>query len=276
MIVEYWGGWQTVFYFFGIVGLIWILPWVLLIEASPEIHKSIHPSELNLIQSSLQTEATSTSQVVDLPTMKNILKQVFTSGACWALIVNHFCSSFGFFSLLSWLPTFFQDRFHPSPEALSFYLFFPYAIQSVCGLFFGFFADWLIKAKKVPVLKIRKFFQCFGLLIPASLLLLLFAIPDLSSQATLVIITLIKASYMLTLSGLYPNHLDIAPQVAGIVLGVGTTAGALAGVVGPVLLGYIVQNSSWRWAFFVVTIVNVFGATVWVLLAKASPIITLN
>jgi nitrate/nitrite transporter NarK len=41
------------------------------------------------------------------------------------------------------------------------------------------------------------------------------------------------------------NHLDIAPQHAGVLMGLSNMAGTLPGIISPLVTGFIVQNKVW-------------------------------
>jgi MFS family permease len=45
-----WGGWPSVFYVFGTIGVLWFPIWAWLAHESPDVHPSISPEELAWIQ----------------------------------------------------------------------------------------------------------------------------------------------------------------------------------------------------------------------------------
>lgn len=64
--------------------------------------------------------------------------------------------------------------------------------------------------------------------------------------------------------GVSASHLDIAPRHAGVVFGVGNTAGTLAGLVAVPGLGYVLQHTgNWSIAFGLAAAHNVLGAALW-------------
>jgi len=67
-----------------------------------------------------------------------------------------------------------------------------------------------------------------------------------------------------TWSGFLPNHLDIAPRYADILMGITNTAGTIPGVVGVYVTGWLVQSTgSYAAPFLLCAAVEVFGALVW-------------
>lgn len=63
-----------------------------------------------------------------------------------------------------------------------------------------------------------------------------------SSTAAVSCITIAVGISGFAWSGFSVNHLDIAPQHASILMGIGNTIATIPGIVSPILTGYIVQN----------------------------------
>jgi MFS family permease len=119
-IIMYNLGWTWIFYIFGVIGMIWSFIWLLFAHETPASHPSIHPQELEFI---LEHKTSSVNPDVGILV---ILKRIFTCVPVWALLINLFCSSFGSYIILSWLPTFFAEQFHPNVIQLSLLLAIPY------------------------------------------------------------------------------------------------------------------------------------------------------
>lgn len=47
---DFLGGWPSVFYIFGGLGVVWGVPWFLLVHDRPEHHPRISPAEMNYIR----------------------------------------------------------------------------------------------------------------------------------------------------------------------------------------------------------------------------------
>lgn len=73
--------------------------------------------------------------------------------------------------------------------------------------------------------------------------------------------------------GVSASHLDIAPRHAGVVFGVGNTAGTLAGLVAVPGLGYVLQQTgNWSLAFGLAAVHNVIGAVLWTMWVGSTPL----
>jgi ACS family sodium-dependent inorganic phosphate cotransporter len=89
-----------------------------------------------------------------------------------------------------------------------------------------------------------------------------------------LMVIMASGSNALYLAGVFTNHLDIAPNYAGILHGVGNSAGSVAGIVGPPLVGSLVAaTSSWNSAFLLVAAVNTVGTLIWVTFATGKAVL---
>lgn len=63
------------------------------------------------------------------------------------------------------------------------------------------------------------------------------------------------------------NHLDIAPQHASVLMGIGNTFATIPGIVSPLLTGYIVGDSGdrfeWRLVFFISAGIYLVGCVIY-------------
>ena len=130
----------------------------------------------------------------------------------------------------------------------------------------------MIARPGVSVRKVRVGLQLASMLGPTACLL--FAVsPAAAGSATLasVAITIGLGLSALHLGAVSVSHLDIAPRHAGMVYGVGNTAGVLAGLVSVPLTGVVLQRTgSWPLVFGLICGHFVVGSVVWAAFAGAT------
>lgn len=78
----------------------WYIVWVIVVRESPAKDKYISKDELRYIQESLGT----TKHVE----VKHPWKEIFRSKAVYAICASHFAENWGFYTLLTQLPTFLR------------------------------------------------------------------------------------------------------------------------------------------------------------------------
>ena len=93
-------GWESVFYIFGTIGCIWFVLWVLIVKEGPEKDPHCSMEEREFIEKKLGTTGRNK--------IKHPWKEIFTSPPVYAIIASHFSENWGFYTLLTQLPTFLR------------------------------------------------------------------------------------------------------------------------------------------------------------------------
>ncbi|KAL9972228.1 hypothetical protein ACROYT_G018496 [Oculina patagonica] len=234
-------GWSSIFYVFGITGVIWSLTWLLMVRNSPSEQLWISKEEVEYIELSLAGDLQ--SKDVPIP-----WKAIFTSLPVWAITVAHFTHAWGTYTMLSELPLFYTQRFHFGLRETSIASSVPYVVNNVCST--G---------------AVRKIFLTLGFISPAVLLITLSYLTNFN--IVLALITMAVGVNGLSVSGFAVNHLDIAPPLASVLLGITNTAATVAGIFTPTLTGIIVQHHTaleWRIVFFINGGIYLLGSTFYV------------
>lgn len=78
---------------------------------------------------------------------------------------------------------------------------------------------------------------------------------DTSVTGALILLTAALAMNSGTITGFFTNHLDLAPNFAGTLLGITNSVGSLTSILGPLLVGFVVKDSvSDKWIFDIIWI----------------------
>jgi predicted MFS family arabinose efflux permease len=97
-------GWQSPFFCFGGLALLWCCFWMKFVKQSPS-----HDRRISVIERAYITQSLSGTQVSRSLKFKEIpWKNVFTSRPVWAIVVADFVESYGFTTLLRNLPDFLR------------------------------------------------------------------------------------------------------------------------------------------------------------------------
>lgn len=292
-------GWPSVFYLFGGIGLVWMIPWVFCIKSHPKVplpsdslvarHRTSPPTEPDdaikpidaaphhlelhtippdpVLAGSPTAEAQHIANENSLQKRAVPWKKIFKNKYTWAILVNQYCNCWGFFVLLQWLPTFYRQQFGVDLKSLGLVSIIPYCVQFSVGLMVGFVADWMVYRLKVPLVWIRKGSQTIALLGAAFFMLMAGFVASNITQGV-IFITLALGINSLSNVGLSVAHFDINPEFAGVIFGLGNTAATLTGIVGVQVTGLILQwTKSWALVFLAAAFHYVVGVIVWLALA---------
>jgi ACS family sodium-dependent inorganic phosphate cotransporter len=250
-------GWEWAFYLFGLVGIAWFALWYWLAATEPSDHPRVSAEELSLIGSGQSDEA-----VIQAPPIRAMLR----SKAVWAIVVSHFCSNWGGYVLLSWLPLYFFEGLGVDFAAVGIVTMIP-AIASVLALnTAGWVTDKLISGG-FDLTFVRKLMQTIGFGGGAVVLAVVGYLESVSWAIALMSVGNILGAF--ALGGWGSNHMDIAPRHAGTLMGITNTAGTLPGIIGVYASGLILQwTGSWILVFQVAAAINAFGLVFYLIFAR--------
>ena len=154
------------------------------------------------------------------------LSYLLSSRPVWAIMAAQYGQSWGMIGLLSWLPTYYSERFHVPLDSLANFTVLPYFLQMIVGISAGLIADKLISSG-IRTLTVRKSLQITGMLVPAGCLALCAYLPSLDATTAAAFITFGSAVSAITVAAVSANHFDISPKNAGTIFGIGNTAGCI-------------------------------------------------
>lgn len=246
-------GWQSVFYAFGGAGIVFAVVWFRLAHKSPTEHPSISASERRLLDACITDEK---GKAVAIP-----WRLLFSKSAVWALIINHFCSNWSLYLMLTWLPSYFRDVQQLSISNAGLFSIAPWIVLFVAGNVSGLLADRLI-GRGASLTRVRKSMQIIGLLGSSGFLLL----ASQPMTPVTALLTLCGALGMLGFcwAGFAPNHLDIGPRHADVLYSLSNTAGTIPGIIGVAATGWLLDvTGDYTATFLLAAGVNVAGAVVW-------------
>ncbi|XP_023310014.1 sialin [Anoplophora glabripennis] len=256
-------GWPSIFYFFGGLGLLWFLVWIIVVADTPDQDSRISPEELAYIHETLSNSDKN-------KTAKMPWRAVLTSMPVWAITVSHFSENWGFYTQLTQLPTFMKHVLEFDLEKTGFMSALPYLVMSIMLQFSGQLADWCRVKGYLTTTQVRRVFNCGGFL--GQTVFMLSAAFWLSPVGTTLCVTLAVGLGAFAWAGFSVNHLDIAPKHASVLLGLSNTFATLPGIISPILTGYIVTDKKsaddWRIVFYISAGIYLVGAVIYGLFAS--------
>ncbi|XP_068161762.1 solute carrier family 17 member 9b [Antennarius striatus] len=243
-------GWQSVFYVSGLLSVLW----------AHCIWKCLLKGEGPIITLESLGSGGSQSKL-----SKRRWLWLLKQPAICAVIITHLCASSSFFTLLSWLPTFFRDTF-PDAKGWVFNVI-PWLVAIPTSLFSGCLSDHLI-TQGFNTVSVRKLMQFMTMGLSSVFTLLLCGNNTFPWAVAFVSATIGLSTF--THSGVSVNVQDLAPSCAGALFGVMNTCGAFSGVVLVYVSGYLIEaTGSWATVFALITTVNLLGLSIFLIYAEA-------
>jgi MFS family permease len=217
MIVSY--SWQWMFIASGLAGLVWLLPWLLLV-------RSDHPSRQEL--------ATRVHHAASVP-----LANLLASPVVWGGLVNNFCYGYFTFYCMTWMPAYLVEQRGLSLSQSGLYTAFSFIGIAIVAAIAGWVADRLIAGGRDAV-RVRKSFVVAGFIGGTTVLLGAYA-PSLEMALFWNVLSLSLLG-LATANNLALCKLTLIPkQAVGLNTGVQQVATSLAGGISASLSGWLLH-----------------------------------
>ncbi|XP_049792910.1 vesicular glutamate transporter 1-like isoform X1 [Schistocerca nitens] len=257
-------GWPSIFYVFGVVGLCWCIAWGAFVTETPQQDRRITDEELDYIRSSVGPQANHIKVDMVVP-----WKRFLTSLPVWAIMIAHFSENWGFYTLLTELPTFMKEQLGFDLQSAGLLGSLPYLVMGTVVQGGGCLADWLRAGGQLTTTQVRKLLNCGAF---SCQTLFLVAAAHATTPATVVACLTGAVGFGgFAWAGFSVNHLDLAPQFASILMGMSNTVATLPGMISPLLTGTLVQHKTqqeWQSVFHIAAAVYLLGALFYGLFAS--------
>ena len=231
-------GWRAIFIAFGIVTLLWLLPWQMAARG---------------IDSRTGRESQARVPV----------GMLLSRWPLWSMSVAHIASNYVFYFLLAWLPNYLvKSRGLPLGE-MTILASLGYAAQAVAAIGFGLWSDRWTRSGR-PEAAIRRWTMVIAQIVQG------FAIIGVLMAGTRFGIGLWLCVAGICTGALSLNIYAIAqmfagPRAAGTWIGFQNAFGnSFSGILGPILAGVIVGTAGYAGAFYVAAAVAIIGGLWWI------------
>lgn len=233
-------GWPSIFYFSGSAGLVWSILYYFYGASSPsDCADRISEEERQFIESSLS----SSSGSHDGGVIKTPWKQIFTSPPVIALIIAHSAHNWGFWTILTEIPSYMKSVLHFNIKENALLSALPYFAMMMMSFLLSPLADYLNNRRILKVEFSRKLFNTIGLWGPMIAVICLAFITSQSQSALAVaLVTIAVGINAATYLGFQINHLDLAPNHSGTLMGITNCSANIMSIIAPLLVGVFLDD----------------------------------
>lgn len=254
------GGWPSIFYVFGAIGVVWSLAFLWLCHEDPQSCPSISSEERSHIQDALGNIPAANK----VTNQKTPYTSIATSLPFYAILFAHMGQNYGYETLMTELPTYMKSVLKFSLKTNGFLSALPFLAMWLCSLVYSIVADYLISRNILSIKWTRKLVNSMGQYGPA-VCLAIAAYTGCDRVLTVTLLTIGVGMNGGIYSGFKINHLDISPTYAGILMALTNCTANLAGLLAPLVAGHFIDQvpsiPNWRCVFWIASGVYIFCAT---------------
>jgi ACS family glucarate transporter-like MFS transporter len=241
--------WHISFYFFGLLGILWAVIWMMFATDDPKDNRFVTAEELAEMQDVSAIHGTGGTKIPWSRILR--VKEV------WGLILIYFFQNYNWYLYLTWLPTYFVKARGFTLLKVGFYGMLPWLGAFISMNLAGLVSDYL--SKKYDLTQARRILIYISFLGTAVFMALGAYTPN--QWAALVYITLSVTFLGINFAMFWTLPIDIGPKSAGTVSGIMNTSGTLAGIVAPALTGSLVVSlGNWQDVLFIGAALALIGA----------------
>ncbi|WP_428659487.1 MFS transporter [Runella sp.] len=226
-------GWQEVFWITGALGFVWLIFWLWLYNI-PAQQKRLTTEEYNYIVSGQEKEEQGAGEKSTINWFK-----LFSFPQTWAYITGKGLIDPIYWFFLFWLPSYFASTFNLDLKKPSLELMLIYTATTVGSISGGWFSSQLIKRGWTAV-KARKAVILVIAFLELSVILIQFATNVWTAVA---LISFAVALHQAWATNVFTLPSDMFPkQVVSSIVGIGGMAGAVGGILFPMLIGSLLDT----------------------------------
>ncbi|XP_033226264.1 sialin isoform X2 [Belonocnema kinseyi] len=258
-LVISWFDWQSAFYVTSILGIIWFCFWQFLVFDSPDQHPRISMTERSYILENLSE----TNQEKKIP-----WKAIVTSGPLWIVIVAHFGGSWGFLTMMTQAPSYFNYIHGWDVNAAGVLSGLPHILRMMFSYGFGVLGDWLLRTKRMSLTNVRKLATFMCTILQGFLTLGLSYSGCFSTLAIIFMMTGTAVNGAVS-AGTLAALVDLSSNYASVILGFCNLITAAAGYISPFVVGLLTNNNQtierWRLVFIISAILLILSGIIFIL-----------
>jgi MFS transporter, ACS family, glucarate transporter len=253
--------WRQAFATFGILGVFWAVAFYFWFRDDPRDKSGVNQAELNLLRDNPPIAAHGNVPWGKLASSKTV----------WLLCAQYFVLSFPWYFLITWAPTFIDERFHLDVTKSTALKVLPLLLGGLgsltAGLISAPLARWVGSVRKT-----RKILACTGFAGASACVMLATILHE--PLAAVLAVGFSSFCNDLVMPGAWGSVMDVAGPYSGTLAGTMNMMGNFGGALYGPVAGYVLQHSNhnWNYVLYMGAAVYVVGIFLWLALDPVTPI----
>lgn len=234
-------GWRATFAGIAVLGILWIIPWLIINKNTPDKHPWITKEE--------QDHILDKNEWVFKPAVETRVftwKQLLQFRSTWGIISSRFFIDPIWWMFVTWLPTFLKEQFAFDIKQVGAFAWVPYLFAAIGGLVGGFYSSALVKKGMEPAKARKRAITIGSAIMLVSLAAIAFNMNQLKDHVNITIALISAALFgfqflinnLQTLPSDYFNGKNV-----GTVAGMGGTSAVAGTIILTLLVPWLTQTS---------------------------------
>ncbi len=243
-------GWKTTYIILGVLGLLWIIPWLILNKSKPKSHPWITEEERSLLLN--DRIANNNVEVEDAKSLS--VGKILSYKQPWGVLLCRFFIEPIWWFFAGWMPIYLHNKFGMSIEEIGKTMWISYLMAAAGGILGGLFTEKIIKQSSVDTG--RKASIVLGsLLIIIGFVSIILFVNDSNYMTFIYLAGLALFGFQFAIGNIQTLSSDLfkGPSV-GTLAGLAGTIAAFSPIIMNWFIGRITTGGSYTPAFIAITV----------------------
>jgi len=240
-------GWKMTFLSLGLLGLLWVIPWVIFNKSLPATHKWISEDERAYILAGMEQNEE------DKQKPGLTMRQILSHRESWAVLASRFFVEPIWWLFVGWMPIYLADVYGFNVKEIGFFAWVPYVGAAIGSLSGGYYSGRLM-TNGASVDQARK----RTILIGCAIMFLGLIATILAGDTALkfvIIVAVVLYGFQFVISNIQTIPSDLfSGKSVGSLAGLGGTVGIFSVIIMNFLVPVITDNYSYTPIFVMIAI----------------------
>lgn len=233
-------GWRTMFFAISAAGILWAFVWYYLFADKPENCRFVGKEERDFIAASNAKHHKKNEEKADW-------RFILTHPALIANNIAYFAFGYMLFFATLWLPGYFLSQHGLNLKSVGWYLTIPWLVSAIFLKAGGVISDWLYR--KTGSSRLARAHVIWSTQLLAAIFFVLLSFTHTLGMSILFL-SLGLGFGMMPQPAFFSTNIDVAKERAGSAQGITSSCLSLAGIIAPLLTGWLVDlTGDYRGAF---------------------------
>jgi len=242
-------GWKSTYVILGVLGLLWVIPWLIINKSKPKDHPWITEEERNML---LNDRKENNDVVVEGAKSLSVYK-ILSHKEPWGILLCRFFIEPIWWFFAGWMPIYLNSKFGLSIEEIGKTMWISYLMAAAGGIFGGVFTEKIIKRTSTDIG--RKTSIIIGsLLIIIGFVSIILFVNDANYMTFIYLAGIALFGFQFAIGNIQTLSSDLfrGPSV-GTLAGLAGTVAAFSPMIMNWFIGRITEGGSYTPAFIAIT-----------------------
>ncbi len=251
-------GWKATYVILGLLGLLWVIPWLIINKTSPKTHPWLTEEERRIISN----DGLEDQVEIEINEKSLSLKKVLSFKESWGVLLCRFFIEPIWWFFAGWMPIYLNSKFNLSIEQIGNTMWISYLMAAAGSILGGLFTEQVIKRSSVDLGR-KVSIVVGGILIILAFVGIIVFVKETNFMTFIYLAGIALFGFQFAIGNIQTLSSDLlkGPSV-GTLAGLAGTVAAVSPMIMNWFIGQITKGGSYTPAFIAITLSVALGVSV--------------